>query len=184
MKTFSLITVLALFLFGLFVGKALSQTPGDIFIEQAAFSHNDAVSQFTNDFSNLMQRSTELINGSEDIDQQVVLNLFGARNIATIEQDGFLNNALLNLIGVDNKASLVQEGNGNLATINLIGSGNQLNYIQLGDENHLHVNFIGSALNQQFQQMGNYQNMQISGIGIPIQVSQTGNGASIIIDTY
>lgn len=161
-----------------------SQNPGEVFIEQASITHSDAVKQFTGEFATTLFNTIDIFPDKIRSDQSTVIIQKGAGNRAFLEQDGILNTALLNLIGADNNTTLIQAGNRNSSVIKLTGSDNLVDFLQLGKDNRLEVNIIGSGLNQQFEQFGNNHAMQVSGIGLPIQVSQAGNGVSVIIETY
>jgi len=161
-----------------------SANPGEAFIEQAAFNHNEAVVQFTRDFTRASDLTPEPFSAESPIDPLAFVRQFGIGNATTLFQRGSSHRAVLHVTGADNELNLEQNGSGNSAEINLAGINNILDYSQRGNGNRMNINILGFGLEQQLNQTGTNHVMEVTGIGIPLQVSQTGNGASVFIETY
>lgn len=156
--------------------------------------HNDAVLQFTGDFTTAFSGQMALDSFDEyDSDTNVaIVNQFGDNNISTLIQNGIGNMARVNILGNRNTTGLEQDGSNNRFILNLEGNDNQIEGIQSGADNQLRMDLIGNGIttqkNQRFSQTGNDLTLQLfdSGTGgsIPLQIDQTGNGASVIIENY
>lgn len=186
-----LITATLLLLFGL--GDLSAQTPSEVFIQQANVEHNEAVLQFTGDFTTAFSGQMALDSFDEyDSDSNVaIVNQFGDNNISTLIQNGIDNMARFNVFGNRNTTGLEQDGSGNQFILNLEGNDNLIEGVQLGTDNQLRIDLIGDGVtsqNQSFLQNGSGLTLQLfdSGTGsqIPLQIEQTGNGASVIIENY
>ncbi|WP_147303457.1 hypothetical protein [Rhodohalobacter sp. SW132] len=160
------------------------QNPGEVFIEQAAFNHNDAVVQFTGEFSHLFEPEEEFSASFSDGDHHASVLQSGKGNLTLLNQIGFNNRTILNLIGADNVAGVVQNGDNNQAAVRWVGSANEFEYLQLGDFNRMEVQQSGSGVRQRFEQIGSNHALQVIGRGIPLNISQFGNGASAVVETY
>ena len=166
MKTAGLITLLLLVSGWLIQAEAqTSQNPGEVFIQQASFDHNDAAKRFTADFTTMFNLDFDAFAGSEEAS----------------------NTAIVNQYGNNNTTGLLQNGSDNQFILNLEGNANSVNGLQQGDENSLRIDLIGSANNQTFTQIGNNLTMELvddgSG-GVPLQIEQRGDGASVVIENY
>lgn len=181
-------TLIACFLTGFIALSA--QNPSEVFIQQAQIDHNDAVLQFTGDFTTAFSGQMAL-DSFEEFDTETnvaIVNQFGDNNISTLIQNGIGNMARFNIFGNRNTTGLEQDGNSNRFILNLEGSDNQIDGLQSGNENQLRMDLIGSGLpNQTFTQIGNNLTIQLldngSG-GVPLQIEQRGNGAEVIIENY
>ena len=170
-----------------------SQNPSEVFIQQANVEHNEAVIQFTGDFTTAFTGVMSLDSFDEyDSEGNVaVINQFGDSNTSTLTQTGIGNMARFNIFGNHNTTSLKQDGNSNRFILNLEGSDNVIEGVQSGNENQLRMDLIGDGMstqNQSFLQTGNNLTLQLfdsgTGSSIPLQIEQTGNGASVIIENY
>ncbi len=164
-----------------------SNNPGEVFIQQAGFEHNDAVKQFTSDFVTMFEMDFDAFNGFGDESNVAVVNQFGNSNRSNVTQSGWGNRALVNILGDRNATGIEQRGNSNRLILNLEGSDNNFEGVQLGNENSYRFDLIGSAQNQSTRQVGN--NMSLHMIdngngGVPLQIEQRGNGASVIIENH
>jgi len=182
-----------IFVFGIGLQQTCAQStqnPSEVFIQQATFDHNDAVKQFTGDFVTIFGSEMDLDSFDQfDTDANVaIVNQFGDNNISTLIQNGIGNMARINILGNRNTTGLEQDGNSNRFILNLEGSDNQISGLQSGDDNQLRMDLIGSGFpNQTFSQTGNNLTLQLfdSGNGgVPMQIEQRGNGASVIIENY
>lgn len=188
MKTAGLLTLLLLVSGWLIQAEAqTSQNPGEVFIQQASFDHNDAAKRFTADFTTMFNLDFDAFAGSEDASNTAIVNQYGNNNTTGITQNGWGNKGLVNLLGNNNTTGLLQSGSDNQFILNLEGNANTVNGLQQGDENSLRIDLIGSANNQTFTQIGNNLTMELvddgSG-GVPLQIEQRGDGASIVIENY
>ena len=170
-----------------------AQNPSEVFIDQANVEHNEAVLQFTGDFTTAFsgQMSLDSFDEFDSESNVAVVNQFGDNNISTLIQNGIGNMARINILGNRNTTGLEQDGSNNRFILNLEGNDNQIEGIQNGADNQLRMDLIGNGIttqNQRFSQTGNDLTLQLfdSGTGgsIPLQIDQTGNGASVIIENY
>lgn len=186
MRTF--ITVLILVLFGVADLYAQgSKNPGEVFIRQASFDHNEAVKQFTGDFTTLFDMTAEEFESVDEETNVASVNVYGNNNRSGISQAGWGNLALVNILGDGNTTGLKQKGNDNRFILNLEGSGNTVAGEQVGSSNHLRMDLVGSAQNQTFRQAGSNLTLQLLDNGkggIPMQIEQRGNGATVIIENH
>lgn len=180
-------------LFHAYVQNINAQNPSEAFIQQANIEHNDAVIQFTGDFTTAFSGVMGLDSFDEyDSDSNVaIVNQFGDNNTTSLTQNGIGNAARFNIFGNRNTTGLVQTGNGNQFILNLEGNDNQIDGVQIGADNQLRMDLIGDGVTTQgqtFLQNGSGLTLQLydrgSGSSIPLQIEQTGSGASIIIENY
>lgn len=182
--------LLTLLLTVLSFGAAIAQTsnnPGEVFIQQAGFEHNDAVKQFTSDFVTMFVMDFDAFNGFGDESNVAIANQFGIGNRSDIAQTGWGNRALVNILGDRNTTGVEQRGNSNRLVLNLEGSDNEFEGAQLGSDNSLRIDMIGSAQNQSFRQIGNNMSFHMIDNGngsVPLLIEQRGNGASVIIENH
>lgn len=173
---------------GMFCANAqTSKNPGEVFIQQASFNHNDAAKRFTADFSTMFNMDFDAFNDAGESSNTAVVNQFGNNNTTSITQNGWGNKALVNLLGDYNTTGLVQSGAGNQFILNLEGSNNSVIGEQRGKENSLRLDLIGTLNNQTFSQVGNNLTLELvddgSG-GVPLQIEQRGNGAKVRVENY
>lgn len=164
-----------------------SQNPGEVFIQQASFDHNDAVKQFTGDFVTIFEMDFDALDDSGDNSNAAAVNQYGNGNTSGITQNGWGNKALVNLLGDDNTTGLLQQGSDNQFILNLEGNNNKFIGEQLGSQNKLRMDLIGSGSNQTFTQMGNNLTIELidNGTGgVPLQIEQRGDGASVTVENY
>ena len=167
-----------------------SNNPGEVFIRQATFDHNDAVKKFTGDFVTLFGSEMDF-DAFDQYDTEgnvAIVNQFGDNNNSTLIQNGIGNMARMNIFGNRNTTGLAQNGNDNLFILNLKGNDSIINSAQNGVNNLMRLNLIGSFPNQIFSQKGNGHTIELfdagNGGGVPMQIEQRGNGASVIIENY
>lgn len=163
------------------------ENPGEVFIRQAAFDHNEAVKQFTGDFTTTFNMTSEELDLSGDETNVASVNMYGNNNRSSINQMGWGNLALINIMGDRNQTGLVQNGNDNHFILNLQGADNSVVGEQVGSSNQLRMDLVGTVQNQTFSQTGNNLTLQLidnGNGGIPMQIEQRGNGASVIIENY
>ena len=184
-----LIALLSIMLFGF--NFSYAQNPSEVFIQQANVEHNEAVIQFTGDFTTAFNGEMGLVSFDEfDTESNVaIVNQFGDNNISTLTQTGIGNMARFNIFGNLNTTNLEQNGSGNQFILNLEGSDNLIEGIQTGTENQVRLDLTGSGFpSQTFTQNGTNLSLQFfdngTGVGIPLQIEQNGNGASVIIENY
>ncbi len=188
---------LGLLLFLIFAGFTTSsnaqgsQNPSEVFIQQVNVEHNEAVIQFTGDFTTAFSGVMSLDSFDEyDSEGNVaIINQFGDNNISTLTQNGIGNMARFNIFGNLNTTSLEQNGSGNQFILNLEGDNNRIGGVQSGSENQVRIDLTGSGFpNQTFTQNGTNLSLQFfdngTGVGVPLQIEQRGNGASVIIENY
>ena len=187
MKTFLIFIIY--FLFGMYSLSA--QNPSEVFIQQANVEHNEAVIQFTGDFTTAFNGEMGLVSFDEfDTESNVaIVNQFGDNNISTLTQTGIGNMARFNIFGNLNTTNLEQNGSGNQFILNLEGSNNSIGGVQTGTKNQVRIDLTGSGFpSQTFTQNGTNLSLQFfdngTGVGIPLQIEQNGNGASVIIENY
>lgn len=71
-----------------------SSNPGEAFIDQAAFSHNDAVVQFTRDFTRASDLIPEPFSAESPIDPLAFVRQIGIGNVTTLFQRGSSHSAV------------------------------------------------------------------------------------------
>jgi hypothetical protein len=153
--------------------------------------HNEAVIQFTGDFTTAFS-GVMGFDSFDDYDSDTnvaIVNQFGDNNISTLTQNGIGNAARFNIFGNRNTTGLVQSGSDNQFILNLEGSDNLIEGLQTGTENQVRLDLTGSGFpNQTFTQNGSNLTLQFfdngTGVGVPLQIEQTGNGGSVIIENY
>ncbi|MCC5915171.1 MAG: hypothetical protein JJU46_12395 [Balneolaceae bacterium] len=174
-------------------GLTVAQNPSEVFIQQANVEHNEAVKQFTGDFILAFSGQMSLSSFDQfDTDGNVAfVNQFGDGNVSTLIQNGIGNMARINIMGNRNVTGLEQDGNSNRFILNLEGSDNEITGSQIGNENEFRMDFVGDGISiqdQSFVQSGNNLTLQLfnngNGGGVPLQIEQRGNGASVIIENY
>ena len=183
-----LIILLILVLAGTFGANAqTSQNPSEVFIQQASFDHNDAAKRFTADFSTMFYMDFDAFNESGENSNTAIVNQYGNNNTTGITQNGWGNKALINLIGDYNTTGLEQSGSKNQFILNLEGSNNSVNGQQRGSQNSLRLDLVGTLNNQTFSQIGNNLTLELvdngSG-GVPVQIEQRGDGATVRVENY
>lgn len=187
MKRLQLVLLYVLCLAGTTVAQT-SQNPGEVFIRQASFEHNDAVKQFTGDFTTLFNMEFDAFGGFDEDTNAAFVNIVGDDNSSDISQNGWGNMALVNIMGDRNTSGLSQKGNNNQFILNLEGDDNSVVGEQVGSENRLRMDLVGTVKNQTFSQTGNNLTLQLidngSANGVPMQIEQRGNGASVIIENH
>ncbi len=164
-----------------------SQTPGEVFIEQAPFEHNQAVQDFTDHFVSTFQFDSGFLESLDPLSNVAVINQFGSGNVSSLTQSGFGNIAGFNITGDDNITNLIQSGNSNQFILELLGSNNNFSFEQIGSDNQLIKNLNGDGMMQTYSQNGNGLQMQVIDFGqqgVPMHIEQRGNGTSIIIENY
>ena len=183
--------IVILFFFTIGATAQNAQTPSEVFIQQANVEHNEAVALFTGDFTTAFNGEMGIFS-FDDFDTEIniaIVNQFGNNNISTLIQNGIGNMAHINVLGNRNTTGLEQKGSGNQFILNLEGSDNLIEGAQIGKENQVRIDLTGNGFpNQTFSQNGTNLSIQFfdnsSGVGIPLQIEQTGNGASVIIENY
>ncbi|WP_340104018.1 hypothetical protein [Rhodohalobacter sp. 8-1] len=169
------------------VDAQTSKNPGEVFIQQASFDHNDAVKQFTGDFVTMFEMDFDAFAESGENSNTAIVNQYGNNNTTGITQNGWGNKALVNLLGDNNTTGLLQQGSDNQFILNLEGNDNTLTGTQQGSQNKLRMDLIGSGTNQTFTQMGNNLTIELidNGTGgVPLQIEQRGDGASVTVENY
>lgn len=164
-----------------------SQNPGEVFIQQASFDHNDAVKRFTGDFVTMFEMDFDAFAESGENSNTAIINQYGNGNKTGITQNGWGNKALVNLLGDNNTTGLLQDGSDNQFILNLEGSNNSVSGEQVGSQNSLRLDLIGTVNNQTFTQIGNNLTIELidnGNGGVPMQIEQRGNGANITIENY
>ena len=164
--------------------------PGEVFIDQAAFEHNEAVREFTADFTLAFsdQMSLDSFEGFDGSGNVAVVNQFGQGNTATLTQQGIGNMARMNIMGNNNQAGLLQDGNNNRFILNMEGDDNRFDAEQIGDGNELRMDLPNNGQTQHFEQMGTNLTIELANTGnaggVPLNIRQTGNGASLMIENH
>ena len=177
-----LLTIMTLFLVGM--NSAISQSVDrEIFPEQVSIEHNQAVKSFSGDFVT-MSASTRSENEKppEVSVQTAIVTQFGMENMVLLNQTGELNYANITTNGNFNYVDWSQLGTRNWVSLELIGDQNRITGEQRGDYNQLILNYEGDRAEQSLVQEGNYQFLEFNGVGVPMSVTQTGDGATLIID--
>jgi hypothetical protein len=183
---YTLTGLLAVFLSGNIIAQD-NQTPGEVFIEQAPFEHNEAVQQFTDRFVSTFQIDSEFLETLDPLSNVAVINQFGSGNISILSQTGTGNIAGFDITGNDNYSNLIQFGNSNQFILELFGNSNELFFEQLGSDNQLIKNLNGNGMQQSYRQEGNGLHMQIIDYGqqgVPMHIEQSGDGSTIIIENH
>ncbi|REL38535.1 hypothetical protein DYD21_00885 [Rhodohalobacter sp. SW132] len=163
------------------------QRPGEVFIQQANFDHTEAAQQFTSDFTALFDMSLDAVDLFDGRTNTAFVNLYGSDNQSSVTQSGWGNVAMVNILGDRNRSGLQQRGNSNRFILNLEGSDGLVDGMQAGKNNFLRMDLIGNTHNQTFSQTGANLSLQLidnGGGGVPMQIEQRGNGASVIIENY
>lgn len=170
--------------------QACAQNPGEVFIRQANVEHNEAVLKFTGDFTAAFpgQAGFDSFDEFETEKSMAIVNQIGDGNISTTTQNGSGNGIRLNIFGNNNTTAVQQNGRDNLFILNLEGSDSFIEGSQRGNGNQLRLDLAGSFPDQAFTQSGRNLSLQLfdagNGGGIPMQIRQRGNGASVIIENY
>jgi hypothetical protein len=168
-------------------GAQTSQNPGEVFIQQATFDHNDAVKQFTGDFVTMFEMDFDAFDESGENSNTAIVNQYGNNNTTGITQNGWGNKALVNLLGDYNTTGLEQSGSDNQFILNLEGSNNSVTGQQRGSQNSLRLDLIGTLNNQTFSQIGNNLTLELvdnGSSGVPLQIEQRGDGATVRVENY
>lgn len=162
------------------------QRPGEVFIQQANFDHTEAAQHFTSDFTALFDMNLDMTDPFDSQANTAFVNLYGSENRTNVTQSGWGNVALVNILGDRNRSGVQQSGNSNRFILNLEGSDGLVDGMQAGSNNFLRMDLTGNTHNQTFSQTGANLSLQLidNGGGIPMQIEQRGNGASIIIENY
>ncbi|GEM_PF-1484674 len=184
--SYALTGLLAVFLSGNLFAQDQG-TPGEVFIEQAPFEHNEAVQEFTDRFVSTFQIDSGFLEALDPVSNVAVINQFGSGNVSSLSQTGTGNIAGFDITGNDNYTNLIQSGNSNQFILELFGSSNELSFEQLGSDNQLIKNLNGNGMQQTYRQEGNGLQMQIIDFGqqgVPMHIEQNGNGTSIIIENH
>jgi hypothetical protein len=164
-----------------------SKNPGEVFIQQAAFEHNDAVKRFTSDFTTMFNLDFDALNESGNESNTAIVNQFGDGNSSSITQNGWGNKALVNLLGDFNSTGLTQSGSDNQFILNLEGDNNSIVGEQRGSENTLRLDLTGSLKNQTFSQRGSNLTFELvdnGNGGVPLQIEQRGQGATVRVENH
>jgi hypothetical protein len=164
-----------------------AKNPGEVFIQQATFDHNDAVKQFTGDFVTMFEMDFDAFDESGENSNTAIVNQYGNNNTTGITQNGWGNKALVNLLGDYNTTGLEQSGSDNQFILNLEGSNNSVTGQQRGSQNSLRLDLIGTLNNQTFSQIGNNLTLELvdnGSSGVPLQIEQRGDGATVRVENY
>jgi hypothetical protein len=155
----------------------------EVFPSQVSIDHNDAVRSFSQDFVTAFTTgSLQFDEGARTANHIAIINQFGTGNTALLEQYGLSNMASINMFGNFNFASLIQDGINNVSNIHLIGDHNRITGLQIGESNRLDILFEGSGFDRRFEQIGDNHSIEMTGEGIPLSITQTGNGTNLIIE--
>jgi hypothetical protein len=177
-----LLTIVLLLLVGM--NSAISQSVDrEIFPEQVSIDHNQAVKSFSGDF--VTMKSSELSETREFPEvtvQTAIVNQIGMANMVLLTQSGQLNYAIISTIGDHNHVDWSQIGIHNRVSVNLTGNHNRVDGLQDGHNNQLILEYEGDGLDQSFLQHGSDQFLEFIGVGIPMTVTQRGDGAMLIIE--
>jgi len=180
MKT--LLTIVILILVGM--SPAISQSVDrEIFPEQVSIDHNQAVKSFSGDFV-IMESAAETDSRElpEVTVQTAIVTQIGMENLVNLSQSGELNYANISTIGDNNHVDWSQVGMRNWVSVNLNGNFNRVDGVQSGNYNQLRLEYEGDGLDQSFLQDGDHQFLEFIGVGIPMTVTQRGDGATLIIE--
>ncbi len=182
MKT--LLTIVILIFLG--TSTSFSQSVDrEIFPEQVSIDHNQAVKSFSGDYVTMSASSlSENDEPPEVTVQTAIVNQFGMENMVLLNQTGELNYANITTEGSFNHVDWSQIGLRNWVSVELTGNQNRITGEQRGDFNQLRLNYEGDGLDQSFLQDGNYQTLEFNGVGTPMTVTQTGDGATVIIENH
>lgn len=182
--------LIALLIFaGMSFNSLFAQNPSEAFIQQASFDHNEAVLQFTGDFTTAFGGQMDLSSFDQfDTDANVaIVNQFGDNNISGLIQNGIGNMVRMNIFGSRNTTGLTQNGANNRFILNLEGNDSIINSEQSGANNQMRLDLIGTFPNQTFSQIGSGHTLELIDMGnggIPMEIEQRGNGATAIIENY
>ncbi len=181
MKTLLTIVVL-IFL----ASSALSQSVDrEIFPEQVSIEHNQAVKSFSGDYVTMSASSLSENEKPPEVSvQTAIVTQIGMENMVLLSQTGDLNYANISTVGDNNRVDWSQVGMRNWVSLELIGDQNRITGEQRGDFNQLRLNYEGDGLEQSFLQDGDYQILEFNGVGIPMTVTQRGDGATVIIENH
>jgi len=180
MKT--LIAIISFVLVGS-IGAYSQNADREVFPEQVSIEHNQAVRSFSSDFVITLPALTPVIRDLPAVDRQTArITQTGDMNTVTLTQTGLQNYAEITTIGNGNMVGWNQNGRSNWVKLDLIGDDNSFTGNQRGNENQLNLNYTGSGINQSFNQIGSSHYLEFSGVGIPMSVTQRGNGTAIIIE--
>jgi len=157
----------------------------EIFPEQVSIDHNQAVKSFSGDYVTMSASSlTDKEKPPEVSVQTAIVRQIGMENMVMLNQAGELNYANISTEGHFNHVDWSQIGIRNWVSVKLTGDHNRVIGEQRGDFNQLRLNYEGDGLDQSFLQNGNYQTLEFNGVGIPMSVTQTGDGATVIIENH
>ncbi len=155
----------------------------EVFPEQVSIEHNQAVRSFSSDFVITLPAFSPEIRELPTVDRQTaMLTQMGDMNNTALSQRGAQNYAELVTIGDRNKVGWSQVGTGNWVKLDLTGDDNNIDGTQFGSDNRLNLIHTGNGINQSYEQIGNSHFLEVSGVGIPMSVTQRGNGAALIIE--
>jgi len=158
----------------------------EVFPPQISTDHNEAVQMHSQRYVTSLYDNGGFANGVGSASTNFVdIVQFGVGNITDISQNGAGNFVNLSLIGNSNRTGIFQDGNFNSATILLSGNNNEFDLLQIGDNNIYNTerNHNGARSDLVIQE-GDNLNINISGQGVPLNIEQRGNGASVIIENY
>lgn len=180
MKTLAHIIILLLLGFA----NAFSQNSArEVFPEQVSIDHNEAVRGFSGDYVTM---NPAAVRPGDDVaesrENTAIITMRGMENMVMLEQTGSLNRSIVSVTGANNEIKYSQDGFANTQSINIAGDQNFITGWQEGNYNHIGLNYSGSGVEQRFQQNGMNQSIEFNGVGIPISVSQSGDGARVIIE--
>jgi|AntRauTorcE11898_2_1112593.scaffolds.fasta_scaffold25709_2 hypothetical protein len=116
-----------------------------------------------------------------DANQVARINTVGSNNVSQLTQSGNGNIGAINVLGNGNETSLNQNGNDLISVLNLEGDFNILDVDQIGSNLQNVVQLEGDGLN--FDILQDAQGLQLTqtGSGIPLQIETTGGTVPIII---
>ena len=177
-----LLTIVLLLLLGM--NSAFSQSVDrEIFPEQVSIDHNQAVKSFSGDFVTMSASTLSENNVPPEVSvQTAIVNQIGMENMVLLNQSGELNYASITTAGNSNQVDWSQLGMRNWVSIKLDGSNYDIEGIQKGDFNELRLDYEGAGVKQSFLQDGNHLLLQYSGVPTPMEVTQRGDRAAIIIE--
>lgn len=165
------------------LGAHAQNVDREVFPEQVSIEHNQAVKSFSRDFVITLPAASPADRDLPAIDRQTAMvTQRGDMNTLNLIQSGTQNYAEIATIGNRNTVDWSQFGKGNWVKLNLIGDDNNFEGNQRGIANQLNLNHTGNGVNQSFNQIGNSHYLEFNGVGIPMSVTQRGNGAAIIIE--
>ncbi|MBP3191740.1 hypothetical protein [Natronogracilivirga saccharolytica] len=180
MKTLAIISA---FLLTGYTSVLSQNSEREVFPEQVSIDHNEAVRGFSGDFVTMNPTAGRTDEDLPETSQNTaIISLIGMENMVMLEQIGSMNRAALSINGDGNDAEFTQNGIGNTASVNVVGSDNFIRGWQEGNYNHIGLNYEGSGTQQQVQQLGNHQSAEFNGVGMPLTITQSGDGARVIIE--